>query len=702
MSICMNISRQRSRCNSRSLVLTWTLYVALFLSLSSLSALADEGMWTLDNLPVKLLQEKYGFTITKEWLSHVQRSAVRFNDGGSGSFISGNGLVLTNHHVASGQLQKLSTEKRDLLKEGFHAKNLNEELPCADLELNVLMEIENVTPRINALLKAGMSPQEESSVVSAEIERIQQEASAKTGLRADVVNLYRGGEYWLYLYKKYTDVRLVFAPEKGIAYFGGDNDNFTFPRWNLDFTLFRVYENNKPVEPKHFLKWKTKGADLNELVFVAGHPGSTNRLNTYAQFEFNRDFAYPWRLRYLQTLIDIERKYGAQSPEKLRRVNDRIFGFENSKKASEGEFSALKTKAIADKVKANEDDIRSKLVNAEWQQQFGDAWSIIEKSNEAEKAMLKETAINAPIQVLQMARMLATFGTEMSKPEAQRNNGIMEQLKFGILSPAPIYQDHEEFFMAEFLAFIQQELGTDHPFVKAALDGGTPQSVAKATAGSSRLHDIEYRKTLINGDSQAILSSPDPMFAFLVRISPAVGQINAKRGREVNAPRTAALAKIAKARFAVYGKNSYPDATFTLRLSYGTVQGYPMNGTVAPHKTTLYGLYDRAESFNFVGDYDIPQRWKTMKSSINLATPVNFVSTNDIIGGNSGSPVINKDMEVVGLIFDGNIESLAGRFVYESTANRAVSVHPAFIIEALRSVYKAGSIADEIEGTKRK
>ncbi len=461
-----------------------------------------------------------------------------------------------------------------------------------------------------------------------------------------------------------------------------------------------MYENDKPVEPKHFLKWNTKGAALNELVFVAGHPGSTNRLNTYSQFEFNRDFSYPWRLKFLQTMIDIERKYGAKSAENLRRVNDRIFGFENSKKASEGEFTALKTKAIADKVKQNEDDLRSKLVNAEWQQQFGDAWSTIEKTNEVEKSILKETLINAPIQVLQMARMIASYGSELSKPEAQRNTASLEQLKFSILSPAPIYQDHEEFFMAEFLTFAQAELGTEHPFVKVALNGKTPSEVAKETAGTSRLHDLEFRKELIEKGSSAILTSTDPMFAFLTRISPSLGQLNAKRAREVNAPRIAALSKIAKARFAVYGKNSYPDATFTLRLSYGTVQGYPMNGTIAPHKTTLYGLYDRAEAFDFTHDFNLPERWKAGKSKVNLSTPVNFVSTNDITGGNSGSPVINKNMELVGLVFDGNIESLAGRFVYEGTANRTVSVHPGFIIEALRTIYSADAIANEIEGKK--
>ncbi len=669
------------------------------------AGLADEGMWTFDNPPVKQLKERYGFTPTQEWLDHVRLASVRFMDGGSGSFVSPNGLVLTNHHVAMGQLQKISTAEKDYVATGFYAATPAEELKCPDLEVNVLISMEDVTQRVQSAVKEGMSEAEALKARRAEIAKIEKESLDKTGLRSNVISLYHGGEYWLYRYKKYTDVRLVMAPERQAAYFGGDSDNFTYPRYDLDMAFFRVYENGKPIKSEHYLKWNSKGAGENELVFVSGNPGSSDRLFTYAQLEFQRDVRYPMILKYIKKRLEILYEYRERGQEQERRALFHIFGLENAKKALTGELRGLLDKNLMAKRKKDEEEFRKLIANnPEWQKLYGDAWDVIAKTIKKSAEKTKEQFYRH-LRGSRMASFAATivrYVAEVQKPDAERLPGYhdsqLNELRFYLFSPAPIYKDLEEATLAGTLQMSLEELGPDDEFIKIVLNGRSPEEVAKDLINGSKLDDVEFRKSLIEGGEKAVKKCKDPLIVLARKLDP-IWRKSEKWFREnVESVLTQASEKIAKARFVVYGKSVYPDATFTLRLAYGTVKGYPMNGTKAPYKTTLYGLYDRALSFDQKGEYVLPQRFWDRQHTLNLATPVNFVSTCDIIGGNSGSPVINKNAELVGVIFDGNIESLSGRFIYDEEKNRAVAVHSAYIIEALRKLYDAGKLADEIEG----
>jgi len=674
-------------------------------SLFVVAGLADEGMWTFDNPPVKQLKERYGFTPTQEWLDHVRLASVRFMDGGSGSFVSPNGLVLTNHHVAMGQLQKISTAEKDYVATGFYAATPAEELKCPDLEVNVLISMEDVTQRVQSAVKEGMSEAEALKARRAEIAKIEKESLDKTGLRSNVISLYHGGEYWLYRYKKYTDVRLVMAPERQAAYFGGDSDNFTYPRYDLDMAFFRVYENGKPIKSEHYLKWNSKGAGENELVFVSGNPGSSDRLFTYAQLEFQRDVRYPMILKYIKKRLEILYEYRERGQEQERRALFHIFGLENAKKALTGELRGLLDKNLMAKRKKDEEEFRKLIANnPEWQKLYGDAWDVIAKTIKKSAEKTKEQFYRH-LRGSRMASFAATivrYVAEVQKPDAERLPGYhdsqLNELRFYLFSPAPIYKDLEEATLAGTLQMSLEELGPDDEFIKIVLNGRSPEEVAKDLINGSKLDDVEFRKSLIEGGEKAVKKCKDPLIVLARKLDP-IWRKSEKWFREnVESVLTQASEKIAKARFVVYGKSVYPDATFTLRLAYGTVKGYPMNGTKAPYKTTLYGLYDRALSFDQKGEYVLPQRFWDRQHTLNLATPVNFVSTCDIIGGNSGSPVINKNAELVGVIFDGNIESLSGRFIYDEEKNRAVAVHSAYIIEALRKLYDAGKLADEIEG----
>lgn len=672
--------------------------------LASLAA-AEEGMWTFDNPPVKQLQQKYNFTPTQEWLDHLRLSSVRFNDGGSGSFVSATGLVLTNHHVALGQLQKVSSPQKDYVADGFLARTPEEELKCPDLELNVLVSMENVTDRVLAAVKPGMSEKQANDARKAAIAAIEKESMEKTGLRSDVVTLYHGGEYWLYRYKKYTDVRLVFAPEQQTAFYGGDPDNFTYPRYDLDMALFRVYEDGKPVKPQHYLKWNPEGAKDGELVFVSGHPGSTNRLYTLAQLETLRDLSYPMRLEGIERRLGVARAYAARGKEQARQAAGLIFGLENSKKALSGEYKGLKDPQLMQIKAQQEKELRDKVAaNPEWQKAYGDAWQAIEKAQASFRERAKEysyrrlSGYRLPGVALSIVQLVA----EVKKPDGERLDGFHESqlpsLKFRLFSPAPIYPEFEEVLLADGLREALEKLGPEDPFVKAALAGKTPEQVAHEAITGTKLADPDFRKQLVEGGEEAVAKSQDPLIALARRVDPILRQERKWYEDTIESVVRTAGEKIGKARFAIYGKDTYPDATFTLRLTYGTVTGYPYNGTIAPSKTTFYGLYDRAASFDYKPPFHLPQRWLDRKDALNLATPLNFVSTCDIIGGNSGSPVVNRQGEIVGLIFDGNIESLVGRFVFDITANRAVAVHTAGMTEALKKVYDAEFLVKELLG----
>jgi hypothetical protein len=672
--------------------------------LSSATALrADEGMWTFDNLPAKQLKEKHGFVPSATWLEHLRLASVRFNDGGSGSFVSSGGLVLTNHHVAREQLQKMSGPKKDFVKDGFLAGRDGEEVKCPDLELNVLQSMEDVTAKVMAAVKPGMAGREALDARKAMIGKLEKESLDATGLRSDVVSLYQGGEYWLYRYKKYTDVRLAFAPEAQAAFYGGDPDNFTFPRFDVDMALFRVYENGKPVKPAHHLTWNPKGAGEGDLVFISGHPGSTQRRNTVAQLEFSRDLGDPMALASMRRMMDVARRYGARGPEEARQVGSMIFGLENGFKAIFGELEGLKAPGVMAKKIKEETELRRRVdADPALRKAYGGAWEDLAKAQALYAAKVKQLSFRTIRggDLPGLAMTLVRFAAEVAKPDGERleeyHEAGLESVRFQLLSPAPTYPAMEQAFLEDRLKQALEELGPDDVWVKAALAGKTPEEAAKAALAGTRVGDPAFRKALMEGGVKAVEASTDPLILLALRLDPLGREMRKWYMDTLESVETTAGEKIGKAMFAVHGRDTYPDATFTLRLSYGTIKGYPMNGTVAPSKTTFMGLYDRAASFDNKAPFDLPLRAQERKDKLDLATPLNFVCDGDIIGGNSGSPVVNRAGELVGLIFDGNIESLAGNFVYDGTANRAVAVHSAGMTEALLKLYDAEALVKEL------
>ncbi|MEW6731636.1 MAG: S46 family peptidase [Acidobacteriota bacterium] len=681
----------------------------LILGLGSVSLIpvqADEGLWTFDNPPLKQLKERYQFEPTKEWLNHVRLSSARLNDGGSGSFVSPNGLVMTNHHVASGQLAKLSTEQRDLVETGFYARTQAEELRCPDLEINVLVSMDNVTERVQSASR-NADDKKANELRKAEIAKIEKESTEKTGLRSDVIALYGGGEYWLYRFKKYTDIRLVFAPEKQMAFFGGDPDNFTYPRFNLDVTFLRVYENDKPIKSDHYFRWSANGPQENELIFVSGNPGGTDRLQTLAQLEYARDNGNPLTLRVLKRRRDILNRYSTLGAEQQRRALDQIFGIENSIKAITGyQEGLLNPKVMAKKVSEEQELRRRVAENAELQKAYGGAWDQIADAYKKLPAIIKRVSFSnlRGSRLAGIANALVRYASEIQKPNTERleeyRDSNLESLKFQLLSPAPIYTDMEEFVLANTLQENLEELGANEPAIQTILAGRQPADVAKELIGGTKLTDIEFRKSLLEGGAAAIERSNDPLIQMARKLDPILRGLRRTVEEQIESVEASAGEKIAKARFAVYGKTNYPDATFSLRLSFGKVTGYELGTTYIPYKTTYHGLYDRAASFDNKPPFDLPPRLLAKKNAIDLSTPFNFVCTADIIGGNSGSPVINRNAEIVGLIFDGNIQSLVLQYLYTDETARSVAVHSAGIIEALRNIYDAGSLADELQGRK--
>ena len=539
----------------------------------------------------------------------------------------------------------------------------------------------------------------------AEIASIEKESLEKTGLRSDVISLYQGGEYWLYQYKKYTDMRLVFAPEQQTAFFGGDPDNFTYPRYDIDFALFRVYENGKPVENHDYLKWNAKGAGDGELVFVSGNPGSTSRDETMAQIETEKDYDLPLVLKALGRLQEAAKQYAAQGTEQARQATNTIFGIANSLKAYDGRAKGLADKELIAKMQNDETSFRAKVAsNPEWQKAYGGAWDAIAQAEVKHREMVKMVRFYGlrGSRLEGIALAIVQYVAEVKKPDGERLEGYhdsqLESLRFRLFSPAPVYPGFEKAMLTAGLQLAQEGLGADDPFVNAVLGSRLPSDVVTEAVDGTKLADPAFRKSLVEGGEAAVHASTDPMIVLARKVDPFDRQRIKSLEDNVESVETPAGEKIGQARFAVYGKSLYPDATFTLRLGYGAVKGYPMNGTEAPPITTFYGLYDRAYSFGLKFPFNLPARYMERRNRLDLSGPVDFVNTCDIIGGNSGSPVINKAGELVGLIFDGNIESLVGDFVYYEVNNRAVAVHSGAIIQVLRQMYDASPLADELEG----
>ena len=680
-----------------------------FAFISSTLAIADEGMWLYNEPPTAKIKAKYGFELTQAWLDHVRLSSVRFNNGGSGSFVSADGLTFTNHHVGAGCVQQLSTEGHDYIKTGFYAKTQAEEAKCPNLELNELVGIEDVTDKVNAGVKPGMSAADAGQAQRAAMSEIERKCSAESGLRCDVVMFYSGQVYNLYKYKKYTDVRLVFAPEFGIAFFGGDPDNFTYPRYDLDITFFRVYENGKPAHLDNYLKWSPTGVKDGELIFVSGHPGNTGRMLTMAQLDFLREVQYPAQLKLYQRRIALLENFSKESEENARIAKEDIFGLQNSQKAITGYNSGLVDKAIMQKKAADEGKLRANFKADPKNAGEPDPWEEIAGAIQTEKEIYPnysylERMRGFSSRLAQMARVLVRSAEEKSKPNQDRlrefRDSALPSLEQQLFSPEPIYKNLETTLLSDSLSDMQDALGKDNPDVKQVLQGKTPAEAAKDLIGNTKLDDIAVRKQLYQGGQAAIEASTDPL---IVAMRAVEGDARAARkdfDDKVDAVVRRDGTLIAKARFAQSGFTQPPDATFTLRLSYGAVKGYREDSRAIPFETTIGGAYQHAAAHGDKPPYVLPESWIKSKPKLDLKTPLNFVSTADIIGGNSGSPTVNTKGEVVGIIFDGNIQSLPWNFAYSDVQGRAVSVDSRGIQEALRKIYGAGALANELMGTK--
>jgi len=670
-------------------------------------ASADEGMWLYNHPPRQLLHDKYGFDLTDHWLENLQLASVHFG-GGSGEFVSEEGLVLSNHHVGSRAVQRLSTPEHNYLRDGFNARTRAEEKPCAGLELRVLMNIEDVTARVNAAVAPGLSDEAAFKARRAAMAAIEKESLDQTGLRSEVITLYQGGQYHLYRYKKYSDIRLVFAPEEQIAFYGGDPDNFEYPRFDLDICLFRAYENGQPAKTPHYVKWSQAGAGDGELVFVSGHPGHTDRLRTVTELEYLRDVEYPRALEQLKRREVLLSSWGARSAENARRARNDLFGARNGRKVRDGALAGLLDPKFMDRKKAAEQQFRATLSANPALSQTVEAWDRIAQAQKviaehvvAEDLLERGSGFNSVL--FGFARDLLRAAEERPKPEGARleeyRQSRQASFEFRLFAEAPVYADLETLKLADSLSWLAEGLGWDSPLVQKVLAGKSPRERAADAVRGTQLASAAKRRQLYQGGQSAIDQAKDPMIELARLVDPEARAVR----KAVEAQREAmrqAHAQIGQARYALEGASNYPDATSTLRLAFGVVKGYQEEGRPVPFQTTIAGLYARAMDQNYRPPFDLPPRWLARKKRLNLPTPLNFVCTADIIGGNSGSPVVNRQGQFVGIIFDGNIQSLTQDFQYTEEQSRALSVHSSAIIEALQKVYDARPLADELLGRR--
>lgn len=662
------------------------------------TAKADEGMWLFNALPKKQLASKYKFEPTQEWIDHVMLSSVRFNSGGSASFVSSNGLVLTNHHVAADTLFKLSTPEHNYNEDGFLAKTFQDEIPATDLELNQLISIEDVTAKVNEAVKSDMAPADAFKARQATMAQIEKESLDKTGLRSDVVTLYGGGRYHLYRYKKYTDVRLVWAPEAASAFFGGDADNFEYPRYCLDVTLFRVYEDGKPAKIDHYLKMDPNGAQDGDLVFVSGNPGRTRRILTSDAVEYQRDTALPRTLNMLRRREIALQQYGLEGPEQTRRGRDDLFGVQNSRKAYTGMLSGIQDPTFVESKRKSEQEIFNTLKSDPKLAGLSGAWDTIRQLQDKRREMILKSA-SLRTQLSGFAEKIVLMATEDTKPSAQRlrefRDSARQSLEQELFSEVPVYDDLERSLLADELSRLAEDRGGNDPLVKNVLAGKSPRARAAEIIAGTKLGNAEARKALAKQGLDGIKNSTDPLVDLIRKMEPEYRKLR-EATEAIDEQERQAYAKVTEAKFAVGGDSVYPDATFTLRLSYGAVSGYESNGKQIPSSTKLGGAFEHEKVHLEKDPWVLPKSWHAAKDKINPDTPFNFVSTCDIIGGNSGSPVVSRDGAMVGIIFDGNIESLPGDFYYSDKQARSVSVHIAGVLEAMRKIYQAGHLADQM------
>ena len=671
-------------------------------------ALGDEGMWPFNRLPKAELKRKYGFEPTDEWTRHLQRSSVRVA-GCSGSFVSESGLTLTNHHCAQDCLSRLSSPTVDYVKRGFHSNTFAEERVCPGYEINQLAEVSDVTARIDKATQ-GLDGEAYHRAFKAESARIEKECASSDDINCEVVSLYHGGVYELYQYRRYRDVRLVFAPEGEIAFFGGDPDNFNFPRYDLDLTFLRAYDGGKPAATPDHLTLAEKPLAPNDLTFTSGNPASTERLRTVAELEYLRDHSLIELLLQLARYRGFLVEYAKRGPEAARVATSELFGVENSFKALRGEHRALLRPDFFATLVAKERALRARVnANPEWKSKYGGAWAAIEKAQADLEALEPDVDwIESPgaprppwarTPLFSWAKTLVRGAEERTKPNEERLEEFADARLPGLtqrlLAARPLNRPFEIAKLAFGLDQLREELGTDHPFVKQVLGKSSPEELASELVKGSKLDDVAERKRLWEGGKPAVLASKDRMIVLALAIDDVGRKLRARVQNEIQSVLTKNSELVARARFAVYGTSSYPDATFSPRVSFGTVRGWREPGKVVPSFTFLGGAFERATG-RF--PYALPKSWLDKQKALDLSTPFNFVTDNDIIGGNSGSPVVDRDGKLVGLVFDGNIHSLGGSYGFDIAVNRMVAVDARAIVHTLGVVYGANRLADELSG----
>jgi hypothetical protein len=670
------------------------------------AAQAEEGMWTFDDFPSKTVGTKYGFTPSQDWLDHVRLSSLRIAGGCSASFISPEGLVMTNHHCVVGCVEQISTPEQNLEENGYSAKTPAEEKKCPDFELDQLVEIRDVSKDVQGAM-AGKTGDEANKALHAKEAELQQSCGSDRSVRCDVVSLYHGGVYDLYRYKRYNDVRLVFAPEFSVAQFGGDPDNFNFPRFDYDIGVLRAYEGDKPAITKDYLHWSANGTKDGDLVFVSGNPGGTFRELTEAQLAFERDVLYPNRIPEISERRGELEAFIARGPQQAREASDDLFFLENGFKVYFGRQQALlDPQFFGTKVK-EEQHLRAATAADAKLAAYLPAWDEIAQVQQVRSQLfVRNSLLNGSTfrsGLLGDAVTLVRAASERTKPNRERLPGYTDQALVNVQqqlsAAAPVYKDLEELSLALSFTVIRRDLGTDDAFVRKMLGKDSPEQLAHKLVSGTHLEDPKVREELYKGGQSAIDASTDPMIRFAASLNDELLAVRKNYEARVDAPTREAAEKIAKARFAVYGTSVDPDATFTLRLSYGTVKGFEdaEGKFVAPY-TNIGGLFERATGAD---PYKLPESWLKTKSSLNLSVPMNLSTTNDTTGGNSGSPLIDKDANVVGLLFDGNIFSLGGDYGYDAAKNRSVCVDSRALLEGMRRVYHLDRIVDEIEGPRK-
>jgi len=666
----------------------------------------DTGkMWTFDYPPLDYLQKEYNFQPNEDWLNNVRMSALRFANYCSASFVSADGLVMTNHHCGRESVEQVTKPGEDLYNNGFYAATLEDERPVKGLYVDQLVLIKDVTKEIQSAGNEGKTPEEKVANETKAIKSLEAKEGKETGLKIQVVTLFNGGKYSLYGYKRYTDVRLVFSPEAALGFYGGDYDNFTYPRYDLDCNFFRVYDNGKPLKTEHYFHWSPAGAAPGEPVFVVGNPGHTDRLKTVAQLEYARDTQYPRNLEMMDAFVDAYSKIIAQHPEKAADLQNRLFSFSNSQKAYTGMLAGLRDPVLMQKKIDFEKKFKEAVnSNPKLNEQYGDLWDkISEVQKQLKLVSNKFFAISitprSSSQYFVIADNLVHLAKQLQLPENLREDSYKEAKLDSTINkiiPDKFYPNLQNLLLKAQIDRFYKYLGADNEVVLKATGGKTGREAVEYMTGNSFLTSIDKIKEAVKKGPDYILNSTDPFIYFIINSQPQKDELQAKVS-EITSQDATYSEELGIALFEVYGTSIPPDATFTLRISDGVVKGYPYNGTMAPPYTTFYGLYDRYYSFDKKYPFDLPKKWQNPPSDFNLETPMNFVSTADIIGGNSGSPVINEKAEIVGLAFDGNIESLPGNFIFTTETNRTVAVHSAGMMEAIKDLYKATRLSEELK-----